>query len=156
MDLSINPLTSKIEAMQGELVEIQSNIACRPEASASIDRRNNKSTDIHHRTSVDDATNRGRLVPKVTSDMSNTHRQGEEISADTYATLRRHQFNLESLEDRLQRIENTIATMKEKWRRGDEAMREFTDSTKHTKVDQHVNYPHLLRLFEGTKADIQH
>ncbi|KAF2578225.1 hypothetical protein F2Q68_00005066 [Brassica cretica] len=73
-------------------------------------------------TSVDDATNRGRLVPKVTSDMSDTHTHGEEISADTYATLRRHQFNLESLRDRLQNMENTTATMKEKWRRGDEAM----------------------------------
>ncbi|KAF3602409.1 hypothetical protein F2Q69_00036371 [Brassica cretica] len=62
----------------------------------------------------------------MTSDMSDTHYHGEEISADTYATLRRNQFNLESPEERLQRIENTIATMKEKWRRGDEAMRDFT------------------------------
>ncbi|KAF3573143.1 hypothetical protein F2Q69_00059016 [Brassica cretica] len=46
MDLSISALTSKIEAIQGELVEIQSYIARRPEASASIDRRNNISTDI--------------------------------------------------------------------------------------------------------------
>ncbi|KAF3608389.1 hypothetical protein DY000_02048625 [Brassica cretica] len=126
MDLNISALTSKIEAIQGELVEIQSYIAHRPEASSSIDRRNNKSTDIHHRSSVDDATNRGRLIPKMTSNMSDTHYHEEEISADTYATLTRHQFNLESLEDRLQRIENTTATMKEKWRRGDEAMRDFT------------------------------
>ncbi|KAF2554173.1 hypothetical protein F2Q68_00034905 [Brassica cretica] len=40
------------------------------------------------------------LVP----DMSDTHYHGEEISADTYATLRRHQFDLESLEERLQRM----------------------------------------------------
>ncbi|KAF3594710.1 hypothetical protein DY000_02023689 [Brassica cretica] len=126
MDLSISALTSKIEAMQGELVEIQSYITRRPEASSSIDKHNNKSTDIHHRTSVDDATNRDRLVPKMTSDMSDTHYHGEKISADTYTTLRRHQFNLESLEERLQRMENTTATMKEKWRRGDEAMRDFT------------------------------
>ncbi|KAF2606281.1 hypothetical protein F2Q68_00044041 [Brassica cretica] len=58
--------------------------------------------------------------------MSDTHNQGEEISDDTYATLRRHQFNLESLGDRLQKMENTTATMKERWRRGDEAMRDFT------------------------------
>ncbi|KAF3594861.1 hypothetical protein DY000_02021616 [Brassica cretica] len=125
-DLSISALTSKIEAIQRELVEIQSYIARRPEASSSIDRRNNISTDIHHRTSIDDTTNRGQLVPKMTSDMSDTHYHGEEISADTYATLRRHQFNLESLEERLQRMENTTATMKEKWRRGDEATRDFT------------------------------
>ncbi|KAF3488270.1 hypothetical protein F2Q69_00053427 [Brassica cretica] len=31
-----------------------------------------------------------------------------------------------SLGDRLQRMENTTATMKEKWCRGDEAMRDFT------------------------------
>ncbi|KAF3560333.1 hypothetical protein F2Q69_00012969 [Brassica cretica] len=86
----------------------------------------NISTDISKQTSVDDATNQGRLVPKVTSDMYDTHHHGEEISADTYATLGRHQFNLDSFEDRLQRIENTTATMKEKWRRGDEAMRDFT------------------------------
>ncbi|KAF2564941.1 hypothetical protein F2Q70_00017589 [Brassica cretica] len=73
MDLSISVLNSKIEAIQGELVEIQSYIARRPEASASIDRRNNKSTDILRQTSVDDATNRGRLVPKLTSNMSDTH-----------------------------------------------------------------------------------
>ncbi|KAF3570231.1 hypothetical protein F2Q69_00058711 [Brassica cretica] len=57
IDLSISALTSKIEAIQGELVEIQSYIARRLEASALIDRRNNKSTDIHHRTSVDEASN---------------------------------------------------------------------------------------------------
>ncbi|KAF3493754.1 hypothetical protein DY000_02052556 [Brassica cretica] len=147
MHLSISALTSKIEALQKELVEIQSYIARRPEASLSIDRSTNISTDIHHQTSVDDTTNRGRLVPKMTSDMSDTHYYGEEISAATYATLRRHQFNLENLEERLQRMENPTVTMKEKWRRGDEAIREFTDSTKDTKVDQPVNYPLLLRLF---------
>ena len=75
---------------------------------------------------VDDATNRGRLVPKVKSDMSDAHNHGDEISADTYATLMRHRFNLESLGDRLQKIENTTATMKKKWHRRDEAMRDFT------------------------------
>ncbi|KAF2572359.1 hypothetical protein F2Q70_00003605 [Brassica cretica] len=70
MDLSISALTSKIEAVQGELVEIQSYITCRPDASTSIDGRNNISTDIRRQTSVDDATNQGRLVPKVTSEMS--------------------------------------------------------------------------------------
>ncbi|KAG5398139.1 hypothetical protein IGI04_019953 [Brassica rapa subsp. trilocularis] len=94
-------------------------------ASASIYRRNNKSTDSHRQTSVDEATNQGRLVPKVKSDMFDTHNHGEEISADTYATLMRHQFNLESLGDRLQKIENTIASMTDKWRREDEAMRDL-------------------------------
>ncbi|WZZ27080.1 hypothetical protein YC2023_010481 [Brassica napus] len=66
MDLSMSALNSQIEAIQRELVEIQSYIAHRPEASASITRCNNKSTDIYRQTSVDDATNRGQLVPKVT------------------------------------------------------------------------------------------
>ncbi|KAF3550135.1 hypothetical protein DY000_02008254 [Brassica cretica] len=145
-------LTSKVEAIQGELVEIQSYIARRPEASISIDIRKNKSIDTNHSTSIDSDTNRGRLVPNTTSDMSNTPYHGKEISADTYAALTRHQSNLESLGDRLQRIENTTAAMKDKWRRGDEAMRDFTDlliadNTKDTKVDQDVNYPLLLRLF---------
>ncbi|KAF2593262.1 hypothetical protein F2Q70_00043557 [Brassica cretica] len=126
MDLSISALTSKVEAIQGELVEIQSYIARRPEAALSIDRRNNKSIDIHNQTSIDSDTKRGRVVPKTTSDMSNTPCHGEEISTDTYATLTRHPFNLESLGERLQRIENTTTTMKDKWRRGDEAMRDFT------------------------------
>ncbi|KAF2538035.1 hypothetical protein F2Q68_00021133 [Brassica cretica] len=155
MDLIINALTSKVEAIQGELVEIQSYIARRPEASISIDRHINKSIDtnhsesidINHSASIDIDTNRGRLVPKTTSDMSNTPYHGKEISADTYAALTRNQFNLESLGERLQRIENTTAAVKDKWRRGDEAMRDFTDSTKDTKVDQPVNYPLLLRLF---------
>ncbi|KAF3537984.1 hypothetical protein F2Q69_00021426 [Brassica cretica] len=85
------------------------------------------------------------LVPKVTSDMSDTHNHGEEISVGTYTTLMRHQLNLKSLGDRLQKIENTTATMKEKWRRGDDAMRDFTDSTKDTKVDQPVNYVTLAK-----------
>ncbi|KAF2573498.1 hypothetical protein F2Q70_00002676 [Brassica cretica] len=86
------------------------------------------STDSHRRTSIDEATptNRGGLVPKVKSDMSDIYNHGEEISADTYATLVRHQFELECLGDRLRRIENTTATMKDKWSRGDEAMRDFT------------------------------
>ena len=58
--------------------------------------------------------------------MSNTHNHGEEISTDTYATVMRHQFNLESLGDRLQKIEDATTTMKDKWGRGDEAMRDFT------------------------------
>ncbi|KAF2607998.1 hypothetical protein F2Q68_00045361 [Brassica cretica] len=57
MDLSISALISQIEVIQRELVEIQSYIARRPEASTSIDRRNYKSTDIHRQTSVDDTTN---------------------------------------------------------------------------------------------------
>ena len=92
--------------------------------SISIDRQTHKNS--RRLTSVDEATNRGRLVPKVKSDMSDTHNHGEEISADTYATLMRHQFNFESLKDRLQKIEKTTATMKDKWHRGDEAMRDFT------------------------------
>ncbi|WZZ27319.1 hypothetical protein YC2023_010720 [Brassica napus] len=59
-----------------------------------IDIRNNKSTDNHRRTSVDEATNRGRLVPRVTSDMSDTHNHVGKISTETYATLMRHQINL--------------------------------------------------------------
>ncbi|KAF3532622.1 hypothetical protein DY000_02040103 [Brassica cretica] len=59
--------------------------------------------------------------------MSNTHNREDEISADTYATVMRHQFNLESLGDRLQNIEDATKIMKEKWRRGDEAMRDFTE-----------------------------
>ena len=97
MDFSISAFTSKIEAMKGEFVEIQSYIARRPEASASIDRPNNISTDIRRQTSVDEVANRGRLIPKVKSDMSDTYYHGQEISADNYATLRRHEFNLESL-----------------------------------------------------------
>ncbi|KAF2546950.1 hypothetical protein F2Q70_00020444 [Brassica cretica] len=147
IDLTISALTSKVEAIQGELVEIQSSIARRPEASISIDRRNNKSIDTISSASIDIDTYRGRLVPKTTSDMSNTLYHGKEISADTYTALTRHQFNLESLGERLQRIENTFASMKDKWRRGDEAMRDFTDSTNDTKVDQPVNYLLLLRLF---------
>ncbi|KAF3556234.1 hypothetical protein F2Q69_00011658 [Brassica cretica] len=126
MDLSISALTSKKEAIQGELVEIQSYIARRPEASASLDRSNKISTDIRRQTSVNDATNRGRLVQKVTSDMFDTHNNGEENSANTYATVMRHQFNLESLGDRLQKIEDATTIMKDKWHKGDEAMRDFT------------------------------
>ncbi|KAF3586637.1 hypothetical protein F2Q69_00027412 [Brassica cretica] len=126
IDLTISALTSKVEAIQGELVEIQSSIARRPEASISVDRRNNKSIDTISSASIDIDTHRGRLVPKTKSDMSNTLYHGKEISADTYTALTRHQFNLESLGERLQRIENTFASMKDKWRRGDEAMRDFT------------------------------
>ncbi|KAF3536561.1 hypothetical protein F2Q69_00022887 [Brassica cretica] len=146
-----------LKLYKGELVEIQSYIARRPEASSSIDRRNNKSTDIHYRTSVDKATNRGWLVPKITSDMSDTHYHGEEISTDTYATIRRHQFNLKSLGERLQRMENTTATMKEKWHRGDEAMRDFTalptatDINILTSVD--IHYGLEPKLTSNTKLD---
>ncbi|KAF2557477.1 hypothetical protein F2Q68_00015072 [Brassica cretica] len=78
--------------------------------------------------------------------MSDTNNHGEEISADTYARLMRHQFNLESLGDRLQKIEDATTIMKDKWRRGDESMRDVTDSTKDTKVDQPVNYVTLAKI----------
>ncbi|KAF2575035.1 hypothetical protein F2Q70_00002759 [Brassica cretica] len=97
MNLTISALTSKVEAIKGELVEIHSYIARRPEASISIDRRIKKSIDTNHSASIDIDTNRGKLVPKTTSDMSNPSYHGKEISADTYAALTRNQFNLESL-----------------------------------------------------------
>ncbi|KAF3558836.1 hypothetical protein F2Q69_00013760 [Brassica cretica] len=136
MDLTISALTSKVEAIQGELVEIQSYIARRPEASILIDRRNNKSIDTSHPTLIDIDTNRGRLVPKTTSETSNTPYHEKEISADTYAALTKHQFNLESLGQRLQRIENTTAAMKDKWRRGDDAMRDFTGTWFNKRKDE--------------------
>ncbi|KAF3497092.1 hypothetical protein DY000_02053310 [Brassica cretica] len=124
-DITISSLTSQTEAMQREMVEMQRYIARRPEASTSINRHINISTTSHRRTSIDEAppTNRRRLVPNVKSDMLDTNNHGEEIA---YATLVRHQFKLECLGDRLQRIENTTASMKDKWRRGDKAMRDFT------------------------------
>ncbi|KAF3527303.1 hypothetical protein DY000_02039484 [Brassica cretica] len=73
--------------------------------------------------------------------MSNTPYHGKEISADTYAALTRHQFNLESLGDKLQRIENTTAAMKDKWRRGDEAMRDFIGHKKKQKEDPSRRLP---------------
>ncbi|KAF3604464.1 hypothetical protein F2Q69_00035716 [Brassica cretica] len=77
IELTMNSLTSQIEAIQREIVEIQRYIACRPEASTSIDRCNNISTDSCRRTLIDGATNRGRLVPKMTSYMSDTNNHGE-------------------------------------------------------------------------------
>ncbi|KAF3534931.1 hypothetical protein DY000_02041367 [Brassica cretica] len=129
-DITITLFTSQTEAMQREIVEIQRYIARRPEASTSIDIRINISTDSHRKTSIDEATptNRGGLVPKVKSDMSDINNRGEEISADTYATLVRHQFKLECLGDRLQKIENATAKMNGKWRRRDKAMRDFTST----------------------------
>ncbi|KAF2543328.1 hypothetical protein F2Q68_00032077 [Brassica cretica] len=59
--------------------------------------------------------------------MFDIHNHGEEISADTYAPVMRHQFNLESIGDRLQKIEDATTIMKDKWHRGDEAMRDFTE-----------------------------
>ncbi|KAF3598262.1 hypothetical protein F2Q69_00035400 [Brassica cretica] len=54
MDLTISALTSKVEAIQGELVEIQSYIARRLEALISIDRRkkNRLTPTIQHRSTV--------------------------------------------------------------------------------------------------------
>ncbi|KAF2613275.1 hypothetical protein F2Q70_00011607 [Brassica cretica] len=124
MTCIISALTSKIEDIQRELVEIQSYIACRPDASASIDRRNNK--DRHSQIDICRRSFKPREVQKVTSDMSNIHNREEEISVDTYATVMRHKFNLESLGDRLQKIQDATTTMKDKWRRGDEAIRDFT------------------------------
>ncbi|KAF2570085.1 hypothetical protein F2Q70_00003879 [Brassica cretica] len=80
--------------------------------------------------------------------MSNTPYHGKEISVDTYAALTRHQFNLESLGERLQRIENTTAAMKDKWRRGDETMRDFTDG--HT-IPVHTK--DIRRLLKRTSRD---
>ncbi|KAF3484570.1 hypothetical protein F2Q69_00052853 [Brassica cretica] len=59
MDLTISSLTSKVEAIQGELMEIQSYIARQPEASISIDKRINISIDANQSASIDSNTNRG-------------------------------------------------------------------------------------------------
>ncbi|KAF3610002.1 hypothetical protein DY000_02047968 [Brassica cretica] len=45
VDLTMSSFTSQMEAIHREIVEIQGYIASRPEASTSIDRRNNISTD---------------------------------------------------------------------------------------------------------------
>ena len=65
MNLSMSSSTSKIEAIQREIVEIHGYNTRQPEASTSIDRHNNKSIDRHNKksidshkmTSIDDATN---------------------------------------------------------------------------------------------------
>ncbi|KAF3545173.1 hypothetical protein DY000_02005962 [Brassica cretica] len=75
--------------------------------------------------------------------MSNIPNHGKETSADTYTALTRHQFNLESLGQRLQRIENTTAAMKDKWRRGDEAMRDFTVNKPQT-ISRRINDPGIV------------
>ncbi|KAF2576481.1 hypothetical protein F2Q70_00003241 [Brassica cretica] len=98
IDLTMSSLTSQIEAIQREIVEIQRYIAHRPEASTSIDRRNNISTDSRRRTTIDGATTRGRLVPKLKSDMSDTNNHGEEITDDAHATLIRISSKLRVLE----------------------------------------------------------
>ncbi|KAF3593856.1 hypothetical protein DY000_02021297 [Brassica cretica] len=77
MDLTMSSLTSQIEAIHRELIEIQRYIARRLEALASIDRRNNISIDSRRRTSIDGATTQGRLVPKMKSDMSDTNNHEE-------------------------------------------------------------------------------
>uniref|UniRef100_M4F5M8 Uncharacterized protein n=1 Tax=Brassica campestris TaxID=3711 RepID=M4F5M8_BRACM len=136
MDLRISALTSKIEAIQGELVEIQSYIARPPEAPASIDRRYNISTNIHRQTSVDDATNRGRQVPKaVRKDIFTKITFRKNGYADFYGLSDIDSVVTDfdpnkSLGDRLQKMENITATLKEKWRRGNEAMRDFTDPSR--------------------------
>ena len=121
---TISSLTSQIEAMHREIAKIQRYIASRSEASTSINRWINISTDSHNEMSIDEATptDRGQLVTKVTSDMSDVNNHGKEILDDTYASLVRHQFDLECLGDILQKIENATATMNDKWRRGDKAM----------------------------------
>ncbi|KAF2592740.1 hypothetical protein F2Q70_00043249 [Brassica cretica] len=88
-DITISSLTSQTEAMQGEIVEIQRYIAHRPEAWTSIDKRIIIATDSHKKTSIDEPTptNRGGLVPKVISDMSDINNHGEEISGDTLNVL---------------------------------------------------------------------
>ncbi|KAF3557424.1 hypothetical protein F2Q69_00012994 [Brassica cretica] len=80
----------------------------------------------------------------MTSDMSDTHYHGEEFSADTYATLRRHKFKLESHEERLQRMENTTTTVKEKRRRGDETLRDDCHQYRPTRNCRHQStWPYL-------------
>ncbi|WZY86792.1 hypothetical protein YC2023_033176 [Brassica napus] len=127
IDQQTSTATSKHRSITDYKHRKDSELHCPSTSSISIDRkRNNKSTDIHEQTSVDEASNRARLVQKVTSDMSDTHNRGEEISADTYARHMRHQFTLESLGDRMQNIEYATTIMKDKWRIGDEAVRDFT------------------------------
>ncbi|KAF2552785.1 hypothetical protein F2Q68_00034356 [Brassica cretica] len=91
------------------------------------------STNRFRRKSIDDVPTqyRGKLVTKVTSvDKSDTNNHGQDISDHTYAKLVRHQFNNECLEERLQNLANTTATMKDKWKRGDEAMRSLIDPSR--------------------------
>ncbi|KAF2582066.1 hypothetical protein F2Q68_00004692 [Brassica cretica] len=79
--------------------------------------------------------------------MSDTHNRGEEISADTYATVMRHQFNLESLGDRLQKIEDATTIMKDKWRRGDEAMRDFTEHHLPLPISTSLHRPTIIPVW---------
>ncbi|KAF3488427.1 hypothetical protein F2Q69_00052516 [Brassica cretica] len=91
--------------------------------------------------------------------MFGTHNHGEEISADTYATVMRHQFNLESLGERLQKIEDATTIMKDKWRRGDEAMQDFTEAAwgrthfSHP-IDRAI--PPSIDINPSTSIDINH
>ncbi|KAF3523364.1 hypothetical protein F2Q69_00047204 [Brassica cretica] len=80
--------------------------------------------------------------------MSDTHNHGAEISPDTYTTVMRPQFNLESLGDRLHKIEDATTIMKDKWRRGDETMRDFTaliDNRLPASVDDNLPHSHMMK-----------
>ncbi|KAF2580910.1 hypothetical protein F2Q68_00004889 [Brassica cretica] len=92
-----------------------------------IDRQAHQHIDRQSQKDIDRRSYKPRRAStKLKSDMSDINDHEEEISAETYATLVRHQFKLECLGDRLQRIDNTTTTMKDKWRRGNKAMRDFT------------------------------
>ena len=106
-----------------------SKMHCESSRGIDIDQQRNQDIDRQSRKNIDRQShikNQGELVPEVTSDMSDAINHGKKISGNTYTTLVIHQFKLECLGARLQNLENTTATMNEKWRRGDETMRDFT------------------------------
>lgn len=100
---------------------------------------------------IDDvpAKYRGELVTKVTSeDKSDTINHGEDISDHTYAKLVRHQFSIECLEERLQNLANTTATMKDKWQRGDEAMRSLIGTWFNKSIEELDTFFPASRCFQ--------
>ncbi|KAF2595761.1 hypothetical protein F2Q68_00010556 [Brassica cretica] len=158
----IDSLTTRIDALQKEIDTIHRQLNFQAEHSPSIDRRTRPSIDSDH------TPLRGKLVTEkflqdklaeitFSQDLlkEDIYQELKDISESTHAKLGMHQPSINNLQNMMHVNEVNKEILKNQWTRGDEAIRNFIECTIDAKVNHHANYSHLLRLSEGTKADLQ-
>ncbi|KAF3488052.1 hypothetical protein F2Q69_00052447 [Brassica cretica] len=132
----VDQITSKlytaIDTMEERLEKRCDDIYFPFDISASIDRARSKSIDSTAPATIDrhivastDTKSTSDDEQLIHNKMESMHEELNELSAYAYDKIGWHQFNIETLQERLQNISNAIQKMDERWTRNDEAKRSF-------------------------------
>lgn len=143
---SISTLLSWTEGIQKEVKAIHRQPAIHHATYTSIDKPSRASIDIGTSISIDieATTSIDTDTPSVHEEpiedrigvLDTMQEKLKKLSEYAYDKLRKHQFNIECFEERLQLLSDETQDMKDRWTRSDEAIRSFTATWSRTRGNE--------------------